>query len=124
MLNVLEHSEMCEITVVITRYFGGIKLGAGGLVRAYSQALAEALKKLPIREKIHLYAFSLSLPHSLVGEVEHHLAEAKVQIKQRDWTDKLCIDGQGSREALAKLQQLLANLQHLIQYQDETQAKQ
>ncbi len=43
-LNVIEHLGLCNTLVVITRYFGGIKLGAGGLVRAYSSSAAQALR--------------------------------------------------------------------------------
>ena len=44
-LNVIERLSLCNTLVVVTRYFGGIKLGAGGLVRAYSTAAAEVLTK-------------------------------------------------------------------------------
>ena len=46
MLNVLQHNDIGDVMVVISRYFGGIKLGAGGLVRAYSRATAMALEQL------------------------------------------------------------------------------
>ncbi|GBC61658.1 YigZ family protein [Desulfonema ishimotonii] len=52
MLNTLAHSGVGEITAVVTRYFGGIKLGTGGLVRAYSGSVRQALADLPVREKI------------------------------------------------------------------------
>ena len=51
MLNVLKKQELSNIIAIVTRYFGGIKLGAGGLTRAYSQAVADALKEANIVEK-------------------------------------------------------------------------
>ena len=51
MLEVLTGQELHNVVAVVTRYFGGIKLGAGGLTRAYSQAVAEALKEANIVEK-------------------------------------------------------------------------
>ena len=51
MLNVLQKQELTNIIAIVTRYFGGIKLGAGGLTRAYSQAVSEALKEADIVEK-------------------------------------------------------------------------
>jgi len=45
MLNVLQHSGLGHVMAIVTRYFGGVKLGAGGLVRAYSSAVSEAIKE-------------------------------------------------------------------------------
>jgi len=118
MLNVLEHSSLCEITVVVTRYFGGIKLGAGGLVRAYSQAVQEALKPLPISEKIPLFPFDLFLPHHLVGDIEQLLNRDNIQINERIWSDELHIQAEGSAEAIATLKQQLTPYKHLTRYKD------
>lgn len=49
-LNVIQHKGIGDVIVVVTRYFGGIKLGAGGLVRAYSGATQQALADLPLTE--------------------------------------------------------------------------
>ena len=51
MLNVLKMQGLTNIIAIVTRYFGGIKLGAGGLTRAYSQSVAETLKLAEIVEK-------------------------------------------------------------------------
>jgi uncharacterized YigZ family protein len=50
-LNVLQHKGVGDIMVVVTRYFGGIKLGAGGLVRAYSAATQQVMAALPLRQQ-------------------------------------------------------------------------
>lgn len=118
MLNVLEHSELCEICVVVTRYFGGVKLGAGGLVRAYSQAVQEALKLLPVMEKIETYPFTLCLPHNLVGDMEQIFIKTAVNIEQREWDTDLKVSGQGSAASLARLREFLEPYQHLTQYKD------
>ncbi len=72
-LNVLQHSGLGHILVVVTRYFGGIKLGAGGLVRAYSQSTSEALKQLKTQEQLIRTFLSIRLPYSLLGKTEHWL---------------------------------------------------
>lgn len=118
MLNVLEHSELCEITVVVTRYFGGIKLGAGGLVRAYSQAVQEGLKQLEVTERIALFPFELALPHSLVGDIEIQVARLKLQVHERIWQENLTLLGEGNAEQLAQLRTALESFQHLTQYRD------
>ncbi|WP_415887628.1 YigZ family protein [Neptuniibacter sp. QD37_6] len=118
MLNVLEHSDLCEITVVVTRYFGGIKLGAGGLVRVYSQAVQEALKVLPIEERIPLFPFDLYLPHSLVGDIEQLLKQDQINILDRQWSEELHIQGEASATALDQLKQQLTSFKHLTRYKD------
>ena len=114
MLNVLEHSELCEITVVVTRYFGGIKLGTGGLVRAYSQAVQEALTQLPTLEYVAHYPFNLIVPHSQVGDIEQLLAKLKINVDQRHWSTELVIEGIGSVEQLGSLKQALIPWQHQV----------
>lgn len=52
MLAVLQGSGLGDVVVVVTRYFGGTKLGTGGLVRAYGDAVREALAALPLAEKV------------------------------------------------------------------------
>ena len=54
MLNVLQHKEIGEIVAVVTRYFGGVKLGPGGLVRAYTSSLQQALDELELSEYVEL----------------------------------------------------------------------
>ncbi len=56
MMTLLEHSGIGEIVVVVTRYFGGIKLGPGGLLRAYTDSLRAALGKLELKEHIPVRA--------------------------------------------------------------------
>ncbi len=54
MLNVLKHNRLDEVVVVVTRYFGGIKLGAGGLIRAYSNSVSETIKSATVVEVIEM----------------------------------------------------------------------
>lgn len=72
-LNVLRGSELGDIVLVVTRYFGGIKLGTGGLVRAYSDAARSALALLTTREKIELCQLGLTIPYSLYERVRQTL---------------------------------------------------
>ena len=119
MLNVLSHSNLCEITIVVTRYFGGIKLGTGGIARAYSLAVQEALKELPTVEKIDKSQFSLTLPHTLVGDIETLLMKCQISGVSRNWGEELQLTGEASNEELAQLRTLLIPYQHLTQYQDK-----
>lgn len=76
MLNVLEKEKLNNILVITTRYFGGIKLGAGGLVRAYTNSVTEALKKAEYVELIEGYEIILSFPYQSEKEINYLLKDA------------------------------------------------
>lgn len=82
MLNVLQHKGIGEIIVVISRYFGGIKLGAGGLVRAYSSSVQQAVEALPLTRRIATRTATLHLPFALESAVRRLLAGLHIEIKQ------------------------------------------
>lgn len=90
MLNVLQHSNCGEITVVTTRYFGGIKLGAGGLVRAYSQAVQEALSQADYQQVYPRNLISLRLSYSLIGKVEYWLENSNIEIQNKTFAEDIC----------------------------------
>ena len=76
MLEVLRHQQLEGVLATVVRYFGGVKLGAGGLVRAYTDAVAQALlqaQKLPLRKVVQL---ACSVPYALEGFVRRQLHEA------------------------------------------------
>ncbi|GAA5145311.1 YigZ family protein [Microbacterium pseudoresistens] len=76
MLEVLRRRELTDVVAVVTRYFGGVKLGAGGLVRAYSTAVSDALDEAVIVHRRALREMRVSVPHAEAGRIENIL---------RDW---------------------------------------
>ncbi len=68
-LAVLKGSELGDVAVVVTRYFGGTKLGTGGLVRAYSDAVREVLRVLPLAERVATHTVMLAVPYSLFERI-------------------------------------------------------
>jgi uncharacterized YigZ family protein len=68
-LAVLRGSDVGDVVMVITRYFGGTKLGTGGLVRAYSDSVREALKVLPLARKVATTTLMFVIPYSLYEQV-------------------------------------------------------
>ena len=89
MLNVLQHSDLGNIVVVVTRYFGGIKLGAGGLVRAYSQCVSEALKELSTIEFLIRDELRIKLAYSLLDSLEHAIKELNIEISDKQFSDTI-----------------------------------
>ncbi len=73
MLGVVQSRELINVAMVVTRYFGGIKLGTGGLVRAYSGAVIEALEQADIAELDNYVEFSFNVPYSKKDIVEYEL---------------------------------------------------
>lgn len=76
MLDVLRRRELTDVVAVVTRYFGGVKLGAGGLVRAYSTAVSEALDLAALLRREVLTQATLAVPHAEAGRFDNVL---------RDW---------------------------------------
>ena len=80
MLEVLRHQDLQGVLATVVRYFGGIKLGAGGLVRAYTDAVAQAVfsaDKIPLLKQARL---ACSVPYALEGLVRRELELAQAQL--------------------------------------------
>ena len=69
MLEVLRKNSLYDVAAVVTRYFGGVKLGAGGLIRAYTMSVAEAVKKAGLAEVVEMGHFSFLWNVADVGKV-------------------------------------------------------
>ncbi|MGO4384102.1 IMPACT family protein [Specibacter sp. RAF43] len=68
--------ELSDVIAVTVRYFGGILLGAGGLVRAYSDSVSSALDQTPLVRRNRLRRFTVAVPHATAGRLEHELRAA------------------------------------------------
>ncbi|MBP3223072.1 MAG: YigZ family protein [Actinomycetaceae bacterium] len=74
MLDVLTGLKLANITAIVTRYFGGTLLGTGGLVRAYSDAVKEALENTVVHTHIQTPVYTVTLPHADAGKYITHLS--------------------------------------------------
>lgn len=92
MLNVLQHSGLGNIVVVVTRYFGGIKLGAGGLVRAYTRAVSEPLKTLQTQTVRLSLPLTIELPYASLDAFEHWLQSQHTEIVGKFFTQSVRLD--------------------------------
>ncbi len=101
MLNVLQHKNIGEIVVVISRYFGGIKLGAGGLVRAYSSSVQQAVDALPLSQRVITIKAVVHSPFALESNMRHLLETAGITIKEHIYLNdvQLHIDVEHGKES-------------------------
>lgn len=87
MLEVLKKNNLKDTCVVVTRYYGGIKLGAGGLIRAYSKATSEALQATGIVKRQLMKHVSITVEYPLLGKIENELRQNKHLIKEIDYLE-------------------------------------
>ena len=92
MINVLRKNELHNVTAVVTRYFGGIKLGAGGLVRAYSKSVMEAVGKADIVEIEEYDVFELVFEYSDIKTVDTEIRNNTLEVIDKQYTDKVSYD--------------------------------
>jgi uncharacterized YigZ family protein len=84
-LAVLQGSGLGDAAVVVTRYFGGTKLGTGGLVRAYSEAVREVLRALPLAERVPTHTLMIAVPYNLFEPARLLVAEHRGEILDEDF---------------------------------------
>lgn len=89
MLGVLLSKKMNNVLVVVVRYFGGIKLGAGGLLRAYVNSASLVIEKAQLYEKKLLDVISLSVPYSYNKNLFYYLEKNEFIIKNKEFEDKI-----------------------------------
>ena len=80
MLNILTKNNLGNIVVIVTRYFGGILLGTGGLVKAYSQAMQVALEKAEFVEEIHGYEVKVELEYNQLENFKYFCKQNTISI--------------------------------------------
>ncbi|MGB5951364.1 MAG: YigZ family protein [Ornithinimicrobium sp.] len=80
MLEVVRGHQVGDIVAVVSRWFGGTLLGSGGLARAYSDAVREALKSASLAQRVLTQEFSVSIAHADSGRVEHELRARGVHV--------------------------------------------
>jgi uncharacterized YigZ family protein len=78
-------ADLSDVTAVVVRYFGGILLGAGGLVRAYSEAVSQALSGARLVRRQHLQLFSVPAGHAAAGRLENDLRSAGFEVLGSDY---------------------------------------
>lgn len=90
MLEVLKNKKLSETAVAVVRYFGGIKLGAGGLVRAYASSVAENLDGADIRELCPAVEIKIIVDYTGVDGVQKFISPRTCPVLSTDYGEKVC----------------------------------
>ena len=101
-LNILEKNEFTNALLVVTRYFGGILLGTGGLVKAYSDASKEAINNSKIIYKEEGYELEVVLGYEYISDFEHFCLQNDMRVINKEFTDKIKLLVEISKESYNK----------------------
>jgi uncharacterized YigZ family protein len=110
MLEVLKGCGLTNTLVTVVRFFGGTKLGTGGLVRAYSDAARTALNLLKSEELIEKVHFSVRVPYGLYEAVRRLVSEATGQLKSEEFEVEVTLEGELPAEGRQGFENRLADL--------------
>ena len=91
MLNILQKGNLCNVLIVVTRYFGGILLGTGGLVRAYSEATQNVIEKSIIVEKVLGVEIQLKLDYSNLETFKYYCKNNDIKIINIEYLDDIIL---------------------------------
>lgn len=89
MLEVLKKQQLKNTAVVVTRYFGGVKLGAGGLIRAYGTTTSEAIKSTGVVKRELMQGFSITIEYPLLGTLENEIRNSNYLIDKINYLEKV-----------------------------------
>ena len=110
MLDVLVKNEIKNVCATVIRYFGGTKLGTGGLVRAYGGGVINALKNATLVERKDALEIRLELDYSLNGKIEYEIEKTNFIVNNLEYTDKIIYTIYVMEEDYKSFQSWIANL--------------
>lgn len=90
-LEVLKKNELQNTLAIVTRYFGGIKLGAGGLIRAYSTSVSEALDKIGIVEGKLQQILAITISYPQLGKLQNYLENEQITIQEINYLENITV---------------------------------
>lgn len=88
-LEVLKKKKLKDTAVVVTRYFGGVKLGAGGLIRAYGSTTSKAINATGIVVRELMQCFSVTVDYTLLGKLENEIRNADYILEDINYLEKV-----------------------------------
>lgn len=108
-LNVIEKNNLCNVLIVVTRYFGGILLGAGGLVRAYTEAAAQSISETNILEKQEGYEIEVVLNYQDLDKFKYFCNQNNMEIIDIKYLENIICTIEATKEKKEKLENIKYN---------------
>lgn len=109
-LNVLQHKDVGDVMIIVSRYFGGVKLGAGGLVRAYSGAAQQVMESLEIKTQVALASVIVEADFRHEQYLRHWTGQQNGQITHCDYGQHVSMTLALPYPALPELEALAGSL--------------
>lgn len=109
-LDVIVKNGLTDVCVVVTRYFGGILLGKGGLTRAYSQGAAIAVNAAKIMNMCEGYELTITVDYSLYDKINYVLPDFEIKLLDTDYSDVIKIKLLVREEMLSSLEEKLVDI--------------
>jgi uncharacterized YigZ family protein len=109
MLSVLNGENLVNVLAVTTRYFGGIKLGTGGLVNVYKRGITETLKYAEKEEFKLLEKYTIIVPINKIDNVLNFLKKEKIKVINKDFLEKAFIQIESEKDSIDKVRILISN---------------
>jgi uncharacterized YigZ family protein len=118
MLNALKKHNMTNVAAVVTRYFGGVKLGIRGLIDAYGQAVEEAIEQKPLKKLVNYSSFYIVTTYDFAEVLKYQLSELNCEITKADYTAEVGLAVEIEEPECEALEQYLQELstQNKISY--------
>ncbi len=110
-LNVLKKQNLTNVLCLVIRYFGGIKLGAGGLTRAYAKSASEAIKKGSIVNLVSGYQVTIELVYENIKDIDYLLKNLKIN---KTFSDKIIYEFLIKEKDFLKIENLLKQKSQII----------
>lgn len=118
MLECLMKNEMQDVVAVVVRYFGGIKLGAGGLIRAYAKSVSNALHDAPITRKQKMLTYTLQFPYPLIGKMDYLFRSQNIEVLDKQYNEDVRYTFMCAQPIDEKISEL-TNGMHLPEFLEE-----
>lgn len=109
-LTVLQRNHLHNVIGVVTRYFGGIKLGAGGLIRAYSNATSTGIEAVGVVKLVRQQAMTITVDYPNYDRLNHYLTENQISILDTAYTSAVAVTIAVDLDAVTATQTAITNL--------------
>lgn len=89
MLECLSRHQLQDVVAVTVRYFGGIKLGAGGLIRAYAKSVSHTLQQATLTKKQKMLRYQLTFSYDLIGKLDYYFRTNEIEVVEKDYHEQV-----------------------------------